>query len=156
MQLTPRSRIEEFARAEYRRKFGTDNGARVVNLGNVLGLMDDELLVYRGRAYRSPPVSYADAVRLFGIAERSTALGTLADQDAGTQMREIARIQAQAVRLFWMLVTPVDWRRWVPKAFLRNPFRNASPREVDDLLGFFWLRQTSSSVRAPGRAARAN
>lgn len=157
IQLTPRSRIDEFARQEYARHFDTKatEPIRTVNVGAVRGLMDDGLLAFRGRVYRSPPVSYFDAVRLYELADRMAKLAALENNEASAavQLRAVAAVQGEAVRYFWRLVRPIDWRRFVPRALLRNPFRNASPREVDELLGFFWQRQMTSSVRHHGSVA---
>lgn len=153
IQLTPRNRVEEFARAEYARHYGQPQPTEVVNYGPVMGLLDGDLLVYRERSYRSPPVSYRDGVRLFEIADRLAKMVGRAGEDAAAQMRAIVHVQGEAVRLFHALVTPTDWRRFIPRALLPNPFRSASPQEVDDLLGFFWTRQTTSTVRLPRGAA---
>lgn len=157
VQLTPRSRIDEFARAEYARHFDRSNQdpVKIVNFEAVRGLMDDGLLMFRGRVYRSPPVSYDDAIRLYEIADRMAKLAGLDNNEASAavQLRAVAAVQGEAARYFWRLVRPIDWRRFVPRILLRNPFRDASPREVDDLLGFFWQRQMTSSVRHHGSVA---
>jgi hypothetical protein len=158
IRVMPQAELEAFARQEYGRRFKAAGTApRVVNTGAVLDLHDDALLVYRGREYRSPPVAYYDAIRLYEVAARLADLAKLANDDPTLQLAEIGRVQSEAVRLFRALVKPNDWRRFLPRALLRNPFRDASPREVDDLLGFFWKRLTKSSVqRGDRRGASVN
>lgn len=155
IQLTPRSRIEEFAREEYARHYARkeQEPVKIAGFDSVLGLLEDELLAFRGRVYRSPPVSYPDAVRLYELADRMTRLAAEASADVRELARMTAEVQREAVRCFWRLVQPVGALRFVPKFLLPNPFRNASPREVDELLGFFWERQMTSTVRHRGRTA---
>lgn len=156
IQITPRARIEEYARAEYQRHFKAigREPAKPVGFGPVMGLLEDELLAYRGRIYRSPPTPYADAMRLYELADTMSGIARTAST-AGEQLRAIAGLQREAVRLFWRLVRPADWRRWIPKRLLPNPFRHASPGEVDELLVFFYRRQTTSSVQYRGRVKAA-
>lgn len=155
MQIAPRATIEAFAHEEYRKKFREQPAPKVSNFGPVLELRDDVLLIFRGRVYRSPPVPYQDAIRLFELSARMVDLARLAESgDASVQLRGIGRVQKSAVDLFWRLCRPIDKRRFLPNLLLRNPFRKSSPKEVDDLMGFFWTHQTRSSVQAPGRLNR--
>jgi hypothetical protein len=152
VKIVPRETIERFAREEYRKRYAESTAPAPANFGPVLELNSaDVILLFRGRAYRSPPVSYPDAVRL---CELSYALVDLAkgveSEQAVRQMRAIGRVQAEAVRMFRRLCRPTDWRRFL-WPLIPNPFRRASPKEVDNLLGFFWQRQMASGVRSPPR-----
>ena len=153
MKITPRAVIDAFAHEEYRKKF-REQPAEVANFGPVLELRDDVLLIFRGRVYRSPPTPYTQSIRLYELSTRLVALGRLGTAKVTpAHIEEVGRIQKAAIGLFWRLCRPIDKRRFLPNLLLPNPFRFASPKEVDDLLGFFWQLQTRSSVQAPGRAA---
>lgn len=151
MKIAPRATIEAFAHEEYRKKF-REQPVEVANFGPLLELRDDVLLIFRGRVYRSPPTPYTESVRLYEFSTRLVALARLgAAKVRPEHLQEIVRIQKAAIDLFWRLCRPIDKRRFLPNLLLPNPFRVASPKEVDDLLGFFWLHQKRSSVQSPGR-----
>lgn len=154
MQIAPRAEIDAYAHEQYRKKYREQPESEVRNFGPLLELRDDVLLEFRGRVYRSPPTPYPESIRLYEFSTRLHVLGRIgAGKITRAHLEEVGRIQAAAVDLFWHLCRPIDRRRFLPNTLLPNPFRAASPKEVDDLLGFFWQHRTRSSVRALGRVA---
>lgn len=156
MKIAPRAAIDAYAHEEYRKKF-REQPVEVANFGPLLELRDDTLLIFRQRVYRSPPTPHHESIRLYELSTRIVALARLPKAKVSpTHIREVSRLQGAASRLFWRLCRPIDKRRFLPNRLQPNPFRNASPKEVDDLLGFFWLLQTKSSVQLPARVPGAN
>jgi hypothetical protein len=118
-------------------------GAEVVE-----ALLDQRLVIYRGRKYRIPPLSFEDGVRVSQVLDtlRLTASGS-------PSMEEVRALLRSAEDLCRVIYRPTGWARlW---AWLVHPFRGASPREVGELLGFLWMCQrvdvTESRLTIPTR-----
>lgn len=149
--LAPEGEIERIAREGYRKHFADPEPVNFANFAPVLELREDTLLVFRGRMYRAPPVSFEDGLRLIELAALQTEVAK--SNEAIEIARGINQIQRAAVKAFRRLCRPIDWRRFC-YPLCPNPFRKSSMREVDELLGFFYTLQTKSGVRYHGRVER--
>ncbi|HYC31120.1 MAG TPA: hypothetical protein VEB59_02470 [Gemmatimonadales bacterium] len=117
------------------------------NLALALSLGEAEVLQFRNRVFRVPPVPYPSGLRLQAILRRLERLKGLPEDEA--MLTELLGLLHEAVQLFHSLVRPATlWDRlfWRLRA---NPFLHATETEVGELLGFFSVCRTSSSVRPP-------
>lgn len=114
-------------------------GPEVVNTGPVLELVGaPPPLVWDGIKYSVPLVSYRAGLKLQELllawqAMRTDTPLTLSD------LRSQAAWLDDALGLMWSLVEPRP---------PLNPFADASPQEVGQLLGFFLACQTMSGARS--------
>lgn len=118
-----------------------ERGPQTANAGTVLALAEAGAVFFRGVPWRVPPVSYRDGIRLQQLGDRLAALALAGAPDA-----EQEAVITEMVIAFRGLVRPVGWRRLLGR-LLPNPFRRASEAEVGQLLAFFTLCRTRSSVR---------
>lgn len=132
----------------------------VVNLGAVERAQADGVFQYRGILYRVPPISYLDGAAL---QQSGNTIGKLASKleqsdnpaDDDDSKAELARLLAafeSVLDIMWRLVQPVGWFRRIAWRIIwrGNPFAGATVSEVGELLGFFYTRRTTSTVRLGG------
>jgi hypothetical protein len=114
-------------------------------------------LYFRGRPFDVPAVPWADGVR---ILERQYDLAMCgqamegADGLSDDQMREVLERMLAAYQelaaIFHRNVRPVTRRdRWLWR-WLSNPFWNATPQEMGEVLDFFFECLTKSGVAVGG------
>ena len=136
-----RAELERQSREQYAKTLGlSDSGreqtpARVVNAREAAGLDRPTVFAFRGTPYILPPIPYEAGIELHEVRSgwEMSRVGNL-DND------EYRRLSRRAVRLMGALAHRRGWRwaRWIRP----NPFRNASEREIGQLLDFFWTCRT--------------
>lgn len=123
--------IEAFAREEYARHFSSANEQPPLGVMEVVRLMDKREFIFRGRAYRVPPVPWRVAAEMLDCKEE---LRTLADD---APLSEIVRVFERAARLSRKVCRPAGFVRRILWPLTPNPFRKATPWQVGKNLGFF-------------------
>lgn len=125
-----------------------------------------EILLFRGRRYRVPPVGFLDGLELGEAFER---FNQIANADAGDGVELLTKLRDafdHLISIMVRLAVPMDppaerakggWfsrfrRKEAPSE--PHPFSFASAREVADLAAFFWARRDGSTVQSPSRIAR--
>lgn len=123
---------------------------------------------YRGRNYYVPPISYLEGARLqqFGntigkLAARLETVEELAGAPEGSsaELEQLLHAFENALESIRRLCKPSGlWQRLLWSRSTKNPFADATVTEVGQLLGFFYQRRTTSSVRlgnwTPDRKSR--
>lgn len=142
-----------------RRELGSD----VPETANVAAATDLDaatLLEFQGQTYSVPPIPYTLGTRLQALSldlawwadqlHRATSDEQAASPDELQRaLKTMEGLYTQAVQLCWLLVAkpPGTWLpNWLWR-FRRNPFRHASSRELEELLAFFFMCRTRSTVR---------
>ncbi len=120
------------------------------NVGFVFFLEEPPRIPFQGRMYEVPLVSYLDGLRVSELLEE---LDGLAREEVTAEWVVRSRAwHAAAIATIRRLVRPDRGRlrrfRWRFR-LLRNPFRLVTAGEVGELLGFFAMCPTRSTVR-PG------
>lgn len=123
LDLTPRAGVEE------------------ANLALVLAVLEGKPVWYRGQPYEVPPIPFRVGVRLDALRK---AWDAAVDADDAVT---ILRLHGQVVRALKRLLRPVHPVRRFFWPALRNPFRNASNAEFNDLLGFCLICRMKSTIR---------
>jgi len=153
----PREELERMAREQYARVYrdGRSDRPKPERPRNVRASLlvfgaDKVEVPFHGRMYELTPVSFEDGMRL------SDVRATIEELEDAEPTRENARRYLDACRLVVRLAP----RYMLPRGRLRralwrlrlrrNPFRQASEREVGELLGFFLGCRMMSRVRHPG------
>lgn len=129
LKALSQAQIDRIA-ADGRRLLQKDRGeTKVLNLQNALALGQPLPLEYRGEVYTVKALSYRDGVAL-QIAERN--LHTWATSPP----QSVDELEDQDAAIIEMLVTFHSFLDPKPE---ENPFMEASPLEVGELLRFFCL-----------------
>ena len=148
MQITKLSRaeLEAFAREQYAQQFGRPAPPKVRNAQALVALGEHRPLRWRGHAYRVPPLPFRDGARLLVVSQVLAAEYEEAGGDVWAEVFELAAPSRALARARIMCGDLVQRRR-----FSRNPFRNATPAEVRDLIAFFLaVPDETPSLRAKG------
>lgn len=94
-------------------------------------LLDRREFIFRGRAYRVPPVPWPLAAKLVAVQEQIRTLR--ADSDVAAVLEAFGA----AAALSRKACRPAGWFRRLLWPITPNPFRRATPWEVGRHLGFF-------------------
>lgn len=117
------------------------------NVRAVMELDSQTFFLFRGRGYLADPVPYRAGLRLQQLFQQlRNKNGESLDTDA--RFANYAEILREATVAMAPLARPQKMPRWlfaIARGFLR-PFEDASEREIVDLLGFFLLLRTKSSL----------
>lgn len=119
-----------------------------VNIEPLMQLGADQFFTYSGQMLRLPPISFRDGMRLNQLWIRMAKLSNVDELDEKT-IAECSALFHEVVTLLGRLVRPVGWIRAIAWrcGFRRNPFGNATEREVPALVGFFSTCRTNTPVR---------
>lgn len=155
VRLVPREVTERAWREhDARLARAASDGARpsVVMADEAAALLDKRELVFRGRGYAVPPVPWKLAVEVLSCQTEMRRLAGRKDAEPA----EAVALFRRALRLFKRLSRPVNPLRRLLWPVTRNPYRNATPREVGELLGFFsvFLTLDASGSSNPTTAPR--
>jgi hypothetical protein len=152
-RVSPEAMLAAHARAG--RKHRPDPGGvrpepRAANVQAVRELESPPPLPFRGRMYRTRPVSFDDGLLLLEMGEAATEeVGGRGR--ASHYRREIRR----AMQHCWRIMQP-RWARYGLWRLRPNPLLRASLPEVRDILAFFGQLQTTSPAPSPNRTAGGN
>ncbi|MFA5604192.1 MAG: hypothetical protein WDA12_05030 [Bacilli bacterium] len=106
---------------------GKEEEPAAVNAINALQLTSPPPLLWDGTEYRVPVVPFADGLRLQILSSK------IANRDGvSLPPEEQLKVWDEASTIMWNLLSPK------PKV---NPFSNASPQEVGELIAFFLFVQ---------------
>ncbi len=146
-----RAVVEAMARDGYRERYpdGRPSVEPPANVQPALFLLGAEsrILPYRGRGYVVGHVSFEDGIRLTLARSAVEALDEAAPTPENTEAYLLA--MRLIVRLAPRYLVPIETvRRFFWRLGLRrNPFKDATEREVGQLLGFFLVSRTRSRVQ---------
>lgn len=114
------------------------NAQPVLDLGNLV------YFLFRGRAYGVPPLGWRDGQRLHGIWTEARDLGELTAENTATYYGLIAQLP----RLIRRLSFPCGKLRRLASRLrlIRNPFEQATERELVELAGLFLGRRLTSTI----------
>jgi hypothetical protein len=129
------------------------------NVDLLNALAGDEILHYRGRRFRVLPVGFLEGAKLSELEARyaNQALKDKARRerrDAGevvevdvASIKEMLDVLEDTIALFWRLVKPISLIERLLWRWLKNPFENATEKELGVMLGFFFVCRMKSGVR---------
>lgn len=144
IQLVPREQTAKaWAEWEHDLARSVSAAARpaVVMADESAALLDHRERVFRGRRYRVPPIPWRLAVQVLTCQE-DLRQNARAGAEAGTPA-EIAEdtlaIFERASDLAKKIMRPTSFVRRLLWPLTPNPFRRATPKEVGELLGFFFV-----------------
>jgi hypothetical protein len=162
-------RTQQWLRSELKLVGGTEEAKPVpANLRLVEALVGDELLRYRGRRFRVKPVGFIEGARLSVLETRYANL-TIKEKERNEkkergervelnmdEIKETLDVLEDTIKLFRDLVEPRGWFERLLWPMLKNPFDNATEKEIGELLGFFFVCRMKSGVRfeSPRRRVR--
>lgn len=153
--VTDRVAAEQHAKAKSARmsraRHREASSAPIRNVEPVLSLGEMTYLHFRGRAYGVPPLPWKSGQRMLQVYQTAIAnaniLATRGDKTAETDyFKALAVLQT----LLWRHCRPVGlgWRLLRLLRLHRNPFRNATEKEILDHTDFFLQLRMKSNVRS--------
>jgi len=147
MRRVPRDEMDarhSLARRQ-RAKVAPERPPQVLNVQQVLDLGNLVYFTFRGRAYGVPPLPYKAGQELMVLWTEAAAFTKLTGANTARYMGLLQRLP----RLLWQHTRVVGRiRRWMRRLGLhRNPFLQATEKELVDLASFFLRRRTMSSVQ---------
>jgi hypothetical protein len=128
---------------------GAPPGPEVVdgNLTLVYALLAGQPVWFRGEPYVIPPVPFREGVKLDALRKAWDA--AVEAGDTGT----VLRLYEAGTRLLKRLVRPVHPFRRLLWRVSKNPFRDVSNGEFNDLLGFCLICRMKSTIRGSSPSA---
>lgn len=137
----PRERFEELYGPGWDAEYRTPAAAQAVNQQAVLQLYESIPLVWDGITYTVAPISYLDGVRFAGLDAVIKRAAVRAPTTEGEREAfELALLDG--IERMGALLRPEPEE---------NPFLDASPLEVGQLLGFFSMCLTMQSASGRSR-----
>lgn len=128
------------------------------NVEPILSIGDASYFHFRGRAFGVPPLPWKAGQRITDAQARAIgAMATLSSDPTSLPIRaDYYKALGQLAPLLWRHCRPVGkLRRFLRFIGLhRNPFANATDRELLELADFFSSRRMRSGVPAPPAMAR--
>jgi hypothetical protein len=115
------------------------NARVVLDLGNLI------FFTFQGRAYGIPPLPYKAGQQLMALVAEAAAYGVLTPET----IPKYDAIMRQLPALLWRYTRVVGRTRRVLRVvgLHRNPFLQATEKELVDLATFFQVSRTRSSVQ---------
>lgn len=129
--------------------------AQIANLDTVERLIAYGRFAYRGNEYQVEPISYLDGAELqkYGsvIMRLSGKLDeTLGQGEGESDLRELLVAFEGCVALMHRLAKPTRTFGRLGEWWSGNPFSKATTTELGELMAFFSLRRTASSIALSG------
>jgi hypothetical protein len=123
------------------------------NLPPVLALGNIEYHVFRGRPFGIAPVPYQEGTKLASLWIEAGELGNVLTGSTVVRYREIID---ELATLLWELTRTVGpFKRLLRRLdLLRNPYRQATEREILELVGKFHARRFTTTIGRPNLPAR--
>lgn len=129
----------------------------IANLDTVERLIAHGRFAYRDNEYEVAPVSYLDGMkmqkfgntimRLSDALDKSTSDGSDTSQD---ELQELLAALEGCAALMHALAKPTRLFGRLVEWWKGNPFRHATITELGELMAFFSLRRTASSIALSG------
>lgn len=129
------------------------------NLDIIRALSGNEQLYFRGRRFKVRPVGFTEGARLSVLEARYANESLKEKEQRGKRLageivpvtvediKEKLDILEDTIALFRDLVRPIGLIERLLWRWLKNPFENATEKELGELLGFFFVCRMKSGVR---------